>query len=224
MDKDIAQLLSWYVNGTLTGAERDRVELALRDDPRARALLEWEKSLRRSVQNDPQFDVAEDRGLSKVMQRIKAEARTAPSPPASPRRTRANSTSGENALTARFREWFRWSPALALACGVVAVQFGIIAHMTTLRGEESEYAGVRSVKARHQDAFVRVSFKPETTEIDLRALLREVNAEIVSGPSQLGDYYLVVSAAGAPSALATLQGSANVESAEIVRELPSRPL
>jgi hypothetical protein len=54
--------------------------------------------------------------------------------------------------------------------------------------------------------------------------LREVNAEIVSGPSQLGDYYLVVRAAGVQAALTTLQANSNVESAEIVRELPPRPM
>jgi len=220
MDKDIAQLLSFYVNGTLTGAERDRVEVALRDDPRARALLEWEKSLRKAVQGDPQFDIAEDRGLAQVMQRIKAETKAAPAQPA----RKARAPSGGGTLAARFREWFQWSPALALACGIVAVQFGIIAHMATIRGEEGEYSGVRAVKGRQQDAFVRVSFKPESTEIDLRALLREVNAEIVSGPTQIGDYYLVVRAAGVQSVLATLQSNSNVESAEIVRELPARPL
>ena len=221
MDKDIAQLLSFYVNGTLTGAERDRVEVALRDDPRARALLEWEKSLRKAVQSDPQFDIAEDRGLAQVMQRIKAETKAAPAQSA--RKARASASSGGGALAARFRQWFQWSPALALACGIVAVQFGIIAHLATTRGEEGEYAGVRAVKSRAQDAFVRVSFKPESTEIDLRALLREVNAEIVSGPSQLGDYYLVVRAGGVQAVLTTLQANSNVESAEIVRELPSRP-
>jgi anti-sigma factor RsiW len=222
MDKDIAQLLSFYVNGTLTGAERDRVEVALRDDPRARALLEWEKSLRKAVQNDPQFDIAEDRGLAQVMQRIKAETKAAPAQPA--RKSRASAASGGGSFAARFREWFQWSPALALACGIVAVQLGVIVHMASIRGEESEYAGVRAMKGRQQDAFVRISFKPESAEIDLRALLREVNAEIVSGPSQLGDYYLVVRASGVQAVLTTLQANSIVESAEIVRELPPRPM
>ena len=74
VDKEIGQLLSWYVNGTLTGAERDRVEAALRDDARAKALLEWEKSLREAVKSDPSLEIAEDRGLAQVMQRIRAEA------------------------------------------------------------------------------------------------------------------------------------------------------
>jgi len=222
MDKDIAQLLPFYVNGTLTGAERDRVEIALQADARARTLLEWERTLRRSVQSDPQSEIAEDRGLSQVMERIRAE--TKPAAASVTRRAPARAASGTTSFGDRLRGWFAWSPALALACGVVAVQFGVIVHMSTQRGEESEYSGVRAIKPRSKDAFVRVEFKPETTESSLRALLREVNAEIVSGPTQLGDYYLVVSAASAQSVLTRLHSNTNVESAEIVRELPSRPL
>jgi anti-sigma-K factor RskA len=215
VDKDIGQLLSFYVNGTLTGPERERVETALRDDAQARALLDWEKALRRSVQNDPQFDIAEDRGLAQVMQRIRAETKSAAA--AAPRRAPRADT------FARFREFFRWSPALALACGVMAVQFGVIVHLTGLRGEESEYSGVRTMITRHSETFVRVAFKPEATENDLRTLVRSVDAEIVAGPSQIGDYYLVVPAKNAEAALKTLQSSTSVESAEVVRALPSRP-
>jgi len=214
VDKDIGQLLSFYVNGTLTGPERERVENALRDDAQARALLDWEKALRRSVQNDPQFDIAEDRGLAQVMQRIRSDTKAAAA--AAARRSRSDAF-------ARFREWFRWSPALALACGIVAVQFGVIVHLYEIRGEESDYSGVRTMIARRSEAFVRVAFKAETTEGDLRALVRSVGAEIVSGPSQLGDYYLVVPAKDADASLNTLQSNPSVESAEVVRALPARP-
>jgi len=219
VDKDIGQLLSWYANGTLTGADRERVEAALRDDPRARALLEWEQSLRQAVKNDPDYDIPEDHGLDRVMQRIRAES----AQPAAAKQAPASAVrKAKPATPSRFAEWFRWSPALALACGIVAVQFGVIVHMTQLRGEESEYSGVRGV-GQHKDAYLRVSFKPESTESDLRALIRGVHAEIVSGPSQLGDYYLVIAPEAVQSALAALQSSKLVESAEVVNALPSRP-
>jgi anti-sigma-K factor RskA len=216
VDKEIGQLLSWYVNGTLTGADRDRVEAALREDPRAKALLDWEKSLRQAVKNDASLDVAEDRGLSQVMQRIRMESK-----PAATISRRNKPSSGS--APSRLFEWFRWSPALALACGIVAVQFGVIVHLYQVRGEEEAYAGVRSVKTKRAESFVRVSFRPETTENELRTLLRELQAEIVSGPSQLGDYYLVVKSDTVQSMLTALQSSPHVESAEIVNALPSRP-
>src|SRR6185436_1892271 len=157
-----------------------RVEAALRDDAQATALLDWEKSLRQAVRDDDTFEIAEDRGLAEVMQRIRAEAnpaattRNVPAPAA--RKTKSASAS-------RFAEWFRWSPALAMACGIVAVQMGVIVHMYQVRGEESEYSGVRTVAAKNKEGYLRVSFKPESTESDLRTLIRSVNAEIVSGPS-----------------------------------------
>jgi hypothetical protein len=216
VDKEIGHLLSWYVNGTLTGQERDRVEAALREDPRAKSLLDWEKSLREAVKNDPALDIEEDRGLALVMQRIRAEAKSA-----APAARKAKSSTS---ATSRVLDWFRWSPALAMACGIVAVQFGVIVHMYQTRGgEESAYSGLRTVGGKRSESFLRVTFKPESTENDLRTLLRSLNAEIVSGPSQLGDYYLVVKADAVQSTLTTLQSSAHVESAEIVNVLPARP-
>jgi hypothetical protein len=216
VDKEIGHLLSWYVNGTLTGADRDRVEAALRDDSRAKTLLEWEKSLRQAVKNDPSLDIAEDRGLAQVMQRIRAESRPAAAPA---RKAKPSSTSAPS----RVLEWFRWSPALAMAAGIVAVQFGVIVHLYQTRGEESAYSGLRNVAGKRAESFLRVSFKAESTENDLRTLLRNLQAEIVSGPSQLGDYYLVVKTAVVQSTLTTLQTSPHVESAEIVNALPARP-
>jgi anti-sigma-K factor RskA len=212
VDKDIGQLLSWYVNGTLTGPDRDRVEAALRNEAGASTLLEWEKSLSQAVKNDPSLEIAEDRNLDQVMQRIRAELNPAAAAAKKPARERS-----------RFLEWFQWSPALAVACGVVAIQFGIMAHMWTTRGEEGEYSGVRSIAANRSQVYVRVTFKPESTEIEMRELIRSVGAEIVSGPSQLGDYYLIIANKTAPQSLSALQSSPNVESAELVNALPSRP-
>ncbi|MEP7085522.1 MAG: hypothetical protein ABI854_12345, partial [Betaproteobacteria bacterium] len=58
---------------------------------------------------------------------------------------------------------------------------------------------------------------------EVNTLLRELHAEVVSGPSQLGDYYLLVQKRTAQDALSLLQGNANVESAEFVSALPARP-
>jgi hypothetical protein len=95
--------------------------------------------------------------------------------------------------------------------------------MTQLRGEENEYSGVRSVGTKNKDAYLRVNFKPDSTESDMRTLIRGLHAEIVSGPSQLGDYYLVIAPDAVRSALTALQSSKLVESAEVVNALPSRP-
>jgi hypothetical protein len=215
LDKETTELLAWYVNGTLAGTERDRVESALQTEAGSSSLLAWERAVQSAVKNDPAFDIAPDRGLYQTMQRIHAEAKPKG---AAPRVARQG-------WFFSYAKKLQWSPALALACGVVAVQFAVIAQMWTAKGEDSEYAGVRAVDTRAPvtDSFIRITFKPESTEKDLNMLLRTIRAEIVAGPSQLGDYYLLLEKSDAQGALTLLQNSANVESAEIVNALPARP-
>ena len=214
VDIEIRQLLAWYVNGTLTGADRDRVEAALQSEAAASSLVAWERAVQAAVKNDPAFDIPADRGLYQTMQRVRGETK----PKAAPR-------AAQGGWFSRLREKFQWSPALALACGVVAVQFAVIAQLWSVRSEDSEFAGVRTMATQPQaaDAFIRIAFKPESREGDVNALLRAIHAEIVSGPSQLGDYYLLLEKRGAQDALNLLQNNAHVESAEIVNALPARP-
>lgn len=218
VDKETRQLLAWYVNGTLAGTDRDRVEAALQDSPEAASHVAWEKAVHAAVKNDPAYDVPADRGLFQVMQRIQADA--------GPKTTRATPAVAEReGWFSRFVASFRWTPALALSCGVVAVQFAVIAQMWTTRSIGEEYSGVRAVvpQAQPAGAFIRVAFKPETAERDVIALLRAARAEIVAGPSQLGDYYLLIDRQAADEALTLLQQSASVESADFANALPARP-
>ncbi|MFS8087354.1 MAG: zf-HC2 domain-containing protein, partial [Acidobacteriota bacterium] len=49
VDKETRELLAWYVNGTLAGADRDRVEAALQNDAGAALLLAWERGVQAAV-------------------------------------------------------------------------------------------------------------------------------------------------------------------------------
>jgi hypothetical protein len=212
MDSESRNLIAWYLNGTLTGADRERVEAALRADHEASEMLTWERMVRSAVREDPEFAVAADHGLARVMQRIRAEAK-----PVSSR-----------------RGWYGWfgdllarftgPTALALACGVVAVQFAVIVQIWPGKGATEGYSNERSVPGRSQklDSFLRISFRPDAREDNLRSLLREVHAEVVAGPSQIGDYYIVVAKADVQAALGNLHASTFVESVEIANELPLR--
>lgn len=212
VDSEARHLIAWYANGTLTGADRERVEAALRGGHEASAMLTWERMVRSAVREDPAFAVAADHGLARVMQRIRSEAK-----PVSSKRDEYGWFSD---LVARFTG----PTALALACGVVAVQFAVIVQIWPGKGATEGYSNERSVPGRSQkfDSFLRVSFRPDALENNLRSLLREVRAEVVAGPSQIGDYYIVVAKANVQTALEILQASAFVESVEIANELPLR--
>lgn len=228
MDKDIQQLLGWYVNGTLVGPDRDRVEDALAGDAAGARLIDWERAVRNAVRNDTSLEVAADRGLSQVMQRIRQQAPSiAPAKPM-PTPKRANVAVPRSAtaegMMGRLREWINWSPGLAFACTIIAVQFVAIGQMWSTKEDEAAFAELRAVEPQSRgDTFVRIMFKPDTTERQISAMLRSNNAEIVAGPSQLGDYYLLVPPNDGPKAIARMLGNAQVESAEIVNALPTRP-
>ena len=224
MDKRTEQLLAWYVNGTLVGAERNRVDDALAGDEAALRLLRWETTVRAAIKNDPVYNIAADRGLAQVLQRMRSDG--APETPAKSAQRRVVTTGAavdERTVVQRVREWLNFSPALAVAFTLIAVQFGVIGQMWSTRDDEIQYAESRALaNAARNDAYIRVLFKPTTTEAQMSAMLRANNAEIVAGPSQLGDYYLLVKPSDAAQTLARLLPNPQVDSAEIVNALPAK--
>lgn len=212
VDSETRHLIAWYANGTLGAADRQRVEAALGRSHETSTILAWERMVRAAVREDPTFAVAADHGLARVMQRIRSEAK-----PVSSKRVRHGWFSGPIAR-------FIGPPALALACTVVAVQFAVIVQIWPGKDATEGYSEIRSVSARGQkfDSFLRVAFRPDAREANLRALLREVRAEVVAGPSQIGDYYIVVDKENVQAALGILQASAFIESVEVTHELPLR--
>ena len=76
-----------------------------------------------------------------------------------------------------------WKPALAMAAGLALVVQGALLYQA-----DDGRAGL----AGREDAQVQITFAPDAREADLRALLQEVGATIVDGPSASGVYRLVV--------------------------------
>ena len=228
MEKRTEQLLAWYVNGTLVGPDRNHVEDALHRDPSALRHLNWESAVRTAIKTDPVYDVAADRGLAQVMQRIRADApamASAPRATAAPRRPATIAIHADPTdLFTRFREWINLSPGLALACTLVIMQSFVISQMWSSHSEDIAFAENRAVQnaTARGDTFIRIQFKANTVERQLSSMLRANNAEIVAGPTQLGEYYLLVKPNEAPQTLARMLTNPQVESAEIVNALPSK--
>lgn len=214
MDTKTSQLIAWYANGTLTDADRKQFEADLAADPRIQSMLSWETDIRSAVRDNPALTVAADHGLERVMQRIQAEALA----------KRPASKQVQGNWFSRLSQYLTASPGLSFACAIVLIQFGVIAHTQSGKQDEKMYSDVRSatVEAAQNDTFLKVSFRQGAQERDLRLLTRMINANIVAGPSQLGDYYLLVSRDEAAAALNVLRASSHVESADIVNALPVR--
>jgi hypothetical protein len=210
------ELLPFYVNGTLDADDRTWIERYLREHPLAANELNW----LRSVQTMTQAEVAPasaDVGLERAMQRIRAErAQAAPV--------------AATSLVEQARHWLSrllpqpmLKPALAGALAVIALQTVVITAMVGEREETSPIRTTPPVNVTEQGVFVKVNFRPDATEADIRMLLLDVQANIASGPGQLGDYYVRVPAWQADAVTAMLGASAIVEGVAVVDALPAWP-
>lgn len=182
----------------------------------------WNRTIRHAVHHSADISLPENFGLGEVLARIgqheaakRADAglRVTQSPPSV-------------SLIQRLIGWLRSGPALAAACAIMLVQAGIIGELWLQAGEapdeKPEYAIVRALPgaAGSHEPFIRVSFASETTERKLRTLLNTIQADVVAGPTQLGDYFLLVPAGQADVAHKALIDSDIVEEAELVHALP----
>jgi hypothetical protein len=222
------ELLPWHVNGTLDEPERDWIEDYLREHPDARAELRWQERLQAQIRQaipPPTHDV----GLERFMARIHAEAgmRAAPAPaPATPEPARAVPRPGLGERIRAYLATWQLTPAMAVAATVVVAQAGIIGALLVAQqgGEDAEFATVRSVDPGQvvSGPVLQVSFRPETSEADLRALLVGIGGTLVGGPGQLGNYLVIVPPGRVEQASRQLAANRLVEDVSVLQQIPAR--
>jgi hypothetical protein len=206
------ELLPFYVNGTIGAEDRAWIDSYLRQQPLAENELQWLRAVQTTVQAEA-VPASAEVGLERVMQRIHADRRAA-------------APADEH----RLRDWFTrllsppvLRPMLAGAMAVVALQAVVI---TSLMNPGDDTSPVRTVPpggvAEH-GAYVKVNFKPDAREADIRMLMIDVQASLASGPGQLGDYYLRVQESQLAAVTARLGVSEIVDSVAVVDALPAWP-
>lgn len=159
-DRELEELLPWYVNDTLTGAEAEKVREYLQDNERAAADVEMLRQVRNTVKSQD-FGSPGEFGLRRLKSRIDEETRA----------------SGPRAVAGRW-----WRPAMAAAVLVIAVQAGLLIEARR-GGDTYKPAGEAMVTPT-----IQVRFDPGATERDIRGLLNELDIEIVQGPGSVGVY------------------------------------
>ena len=217
MKEKFDELLPFYVNETLDEADRAWVDDYLREHPKSAAELQWYRSLQETMQRDAPAVPAEI-GLDKVMARIRAER--VPSRAAA----KAAPSFGE-----RLREFFAsitpqplLKPALAGALAVVVVQGVVIANLATRPDDSSEIRATRPTVV-DPGPFLKVNFKADAREADIRLLLVEVDGSLAGGPGQLGDWYVRIPESRIAAAADKIKASAIVDGVARVDALPPRP-
>jgi hypothetical protein len=211
------ELLPFYVNETLDAESRAWVDAYLREHPKSAGELQWYRSLQDTMQRDTPA-VSAEVGLDKTMARIRAER--AP--------TRAAAKPTEPSFGERVRGWLAalapqplLRPALAGALAVVVVQGIVIANLAT---QEDESSVIRATRPTVVDPgpFLKVNFKADAKEADIRMLLVEVNGSLAGGPGQLGDWYVRIPEARIAAAADAVKASPIVDGVARVDALPER--
>ncbi len=199
-----AELAPWYVNGSLSAADRTWVDNYLTQHPEARAELAWFQSLQTRIRESIP-EVPATIGLNRVMQRVRADQPT---------------------LMQRlggFVASLSMKPAMSMAlAAVVLVQGGIIVNM--MKGAQDDESEIRALNAQAvtEGPLVKVNFAPDAKESDIRMLLVSVQGTLAGGPGQLGDYYVRVPAGKEAAAAAKLKGVAIVQAVELAPGIPPR--
>jgi hypothetical protein len=212
------ELLPFYVNGTLSAADRTWVEGYLNEHPTARAELQWYESLQTRLHEDVPA-VSSEIGMERALRRIRAEN------PAAQRSRRPATPSPLE----RLRDWLSsivpqpvLRPAFAGAMAVVAVQTVLIATLVVERDDTSEIRALRASAVVEKGPYLKVNFKADARETDIRMLLVEVHGSLAGGPGQLGDYYIRVPEPQLPASSDKMAASAIVDSVSVVDALPAR--
>ena len=192
----------------------------------------WEQIFREAVRLNADTAIAEDRCLERVLARIERERSPAAVNLENPPAPQAPETSGippaRKPAPAR-AGWFARGLSgagrhpglgLALACCVIVAQGVVIAHLWS-PPLAPEYAIVRVLPGGEaREPFLRITFLPGTSEQSLRTLLNDIQADVVAGPTRLGDYYLLVPPGQTAAAALALSKSGIVEDVALVDHLP----
>lgn len=204
------ELLPWLANGTLAGAERERVQAHLEACPACRAQLECEQDLRAARQPAPPLSARD--AFAALLPRLGAQeaggqqaARANPAERPGGRRHAGHGRWGGLAA-ANDPRWLRGLAALQLAIMLV---LGLA--LALPRSEPSYLTlGAHSAAAGN----IVVSFNPATPERELRRILQASGGRIVDGPTATGAWVLAVEPAAARPALQRLHAEPAVTLAE----------
>jgi hypothetical protein len=207
--EDVSALIPWYVNGSISELDRQRVDSHLRACGVCRDELVVEYRVYRAMAAETAIEYMPAASLKRLQARLDGlDAKPAASEgPVAERRP------------SRFRRRTPWRGMAAASVAVLAVALSLAAvdRWIQFRAKASSpnYYTVTASQARSPDEVIRAVFSPTITLVELQSILDEAQLKIISGPTEAGVYSLAAKS-GRPvdSSLALLRRHASVRFAE----------
>jgi hypothetical protein len=210
------QWLLLFVNGQLDEVKTAWMEQYVSEHPDAASEVEFERTLKNTLHNElPSY--TPDHGLNNLLSRIRAEE-SALQPATPQKRNRI----GNRWLDAFNNLWL--NPKWAVAVALILLQTGAITTLLLSRDgaslpEQSQWRSV-ATPSQVQGPVLEMTFKPTSTEADIRLLLVKIRGTLLGGPGQLGKYLVKVPDGTITEAQKEVMNSGIIESVQILPELP----
>jgi len=207
--------------GTLSDEEREWLANHLREHPERRADLEWDAAfgarLEEKIAALPAMPGWERTERALQAEQAASEAQAAP--PAVSTKRAAKRGPG---LLDRLSDWFASSLGFAFdaqmaAVALVLVQaglIGVLAWQYEARDDSAIRAGTADPTPR--GPLLRVSFRQDVRESELRRALADIGGEIVGGPGQIGVYMVRVREGDLRAAAQRLRAGGTTELVEVL--------
>jgi hypothetical protein len=219
--EQFTEWLPWYINGTLNAKDRATMDAYLAKSSLARDEVQYYERMAATMKRRAE-NIPADIGLAQTLQRIKASPKAQATPPAARRAVEPDASEPNWFQRLLGGGWMK--PALGCAMAVIVAQ-GVL--LVQQRDEAIIYRGKASVGdvkvptgVKAETTYLRVVFKPNATEGELRLLLASMNAWVAGGPGQSGEYYLRFTPDHVQGAMDQLKASGLVSEAAPVNQLP----
>ena len=203
--REAQRLLPWFATGAVDDTERAFVEAHLVQCQACRVAIESERVLVDEARALPAgVEARVERGWDAMRRRLEREAARRPSAVRGLSRALLDWIAGDR--------WLRWAVA-AQACVLLALGGAFVwreAHPPEYRVLGADAPANPGPGAGN----VLVIFAPETTERDLRAVIRESGGRLVGGPTDADAYLLSVPAPQRQASLGKLRARPQVVLAE----------
>jgi len=207
----ISEIIPWYLNGTLSELERQRIDAHLRTCAACRDALLHEQRVYEAM--------ADETGVEYIpaasLKRLQAKLDAAGTPRAPGDAAAATAAPVEQPV----RRGLPWQRRIAASIALVAVILGLTTLYQWGRFRAHvfppAYHTVTTSGSRAPDEVIRAVFSPSITLVELQAILDEAQLRIVAGPTEAGVYSLAAnSSRPVSSSLELLRRHAAVRFAE----------